>query len=65
MRSEVVDAREGSYEVTLVLASGSKRSYPVVRDENEFSNQRAFVRDVPRMFAKKAAIGGPAMRVMG
>lgn len=65
LRSQVVDAREGSYEVTLVLADGSKRAYPVVPGEAEFSNQRAFVRDVPRMFAKKAVAGDAAMRALG
>lgn len=48
-REAIVDAVEDDYLVSLVLTDGLVRTILVSPNEKHFSNQRAFLRDVPRI----------------
>jgi hypothetical protein len=48
-REAIVDAVEDDYLVTFMLHDGTARTLLVPPQEKHFSNQRAFIRDVPRI----------------
>ena len=63
-RAMIANVTENAYELTFTLTSGGQFLLVVPKSEKDFSNQRTFVRDVPRMLAAVKATG-PAMQVLG
>jgi len=51
-REAIFDAVEDDYLITFRLNDGTARSILVAPQEKHFSNQRAFIRDVPRLLGK-------------
>jgi hypothetical protein len=63
-RAMITNVTENAYELTFTLTSGGQFLMVVPKSEKDFSNQRAFVRDLPRLLAAVKA-AGPAMQVIG
>ena len=61
-RGSIANVTENAYVLTFTLTSGGQFPLVVPKNEKEFSNQRAFVRDVPRMLAAVKAMG-PVVQV--
>lgn len=51
-REAIVDAVEDDYLIQFTLNDGTARTILVVPQEKHFSNQQAFIRDVPRILGK-------------
>ena len=63
-RACIANVTENAYELTFTLTTGGQFPLVVPKREKEFSNQRAFVRDVPRLLASVKSVG-PAVQVTG
>lgn len=61
-RAQIANVTESSYELVITLTSGDRILITVPSGEKDFSNQRAFVRDVPRMLAAVKSLG-PVVQV--
>ncbi len=61
-RAQIADVKESSYELTFTLTTGGQFNLVVPASEKDFSNQKAFVRDVPRLLGAARAIG-PVVQV--
>jgi hypothetical protein len=61
-RTQIADVTEKSYELIITLTGGDRILITVPSSEKAFSNQRAFVRDVPRMLAAVKTVG-PVVQV--
>ncbi len=56
-RAHIADVKESSYELTFTLTTGGQFPLVVPASEKDFSNQKAFVRDVPRLLGATKAVG--------
>lgn len=61
-RAQIANVTENSYELTFTLTAGGQFLLWVPASEKEFSNQKAFVRDVPRLLAAVKELG-PVVQV--
>ena len=61
-RAQITNVTENAYELIITLAGGDRILITVPQGEKAFSNQRAFVRDVPRMLAAVKTLG-PVVQV--
>lgn len=61
-RTQIANVTENSYELIITLVGGDRLLLTVPPSEKAFSNQRAFVRDVPRMLAAVKELG-PVVQV--
>lgn len=61
-RNQIANVTESSYELIITLTGGDRILITVPQGEKAFSNQREFVRDVPRMLAAVKSLG-PAVQV--
>lgn len=61
-RAQIANVTESSYELTFSLTTGGQFLLVVPSGEKDFSNQKAFVRDVPRLLAAVKA-DGPVVQV--
>lgn len=57
LRSDISDVKESSYELTFTLTTGGQFPLVVPSSEKDFSNQKAFVRDLPRLLGATKAVG--------
>lgn len=60
-RADITEVKESSYELTFTLTEGRSFSFVVPSSEKHFSNQKAFVRDVPRLLSPQRMPGGVAV----
>lgn len=63
VREQITNAREMNYEITLSFSNGNTWSFFVPVGEKGFSNQRLFVRDVPRILQPQQGFVGVPMPV--
>lgn len=61
-RGLIANVTENAYELTFTLTNGGQFPLVVPASDKEFSNQTAFIRDVPRILAAVKALG-PVVQV--
>lgn len=61
-RADIADVKESSYELTFTLTTGGQFQLVVPASEKDFSNQKAFVRDLPRLLSVTRTVG-PVVQV--
>lgn len=61
-RAQITNVTENAYELIITLTGGDRLLITVPQGERAFSNQRAFVRDAPRMLAAVKSLG-PVVQV--